>query len=102
MAWQKVAREDALDTEYPTPVSVGEKMIALYKVEGQVFGTSNVCTHQFALLSEGYIDGDCIECPLHQALFHIPTGKLQSGPTCDDLKTYPVKIENGDVFVDCD
>lgn len=102
MPWHKVAREDQIDADIPSAVSVGENLIALYKVNGQVYGTSNVCTHQFALLSDGYIDNDCIECPLHQALFHIPTGERQSGPTCDDLKTYPIKIENGDVFVDCD
>lgn len=100
MPWHKVAQEDQLDAEYPTAVSVGETLIALYKVDGQAYATSNVCTHQFALLSDGYVDGDCIECPLHQALFHIPTGKLQSGPTCDDLKTFPIKIEGGEVFVE--
>ena len=102
MAWQKVAREDQIDAEFPTAVSVGETLVALYNINGQIHATSNVCTHQFALLSDGFVDGDCIECPLHQALFHIPSGERQSGPTCDDLKTYPTKVEDGNVFVDCD
>ena len=102
MAWHEVASANDLQEEEATPVTVGKTMIALYKVGEQVYGTSNVCTHQFALMSDGFVDDDCIECPLHQARFHIPTGAYKDGPECADLKTYPVKIENGMVYVDCD
>jgi nitrite reductase/ring-hydroxylating ferredoxin subunit len=51
-------------------------------------------------MSDGYVDGDCIECPIHQALFHIPTGDVRSGPATEPLKTYPVKIEHDQVLVE--
>src|SRR5262249_52098878 len=41
-----------------------------------------------------------IECPLHQALFDIRTGKALSGPAAEDLGVYPVRIEGGDVLID--
>ena len=101
MAWQKALSENDIDPTYPTPVDIGEKSIAIYRLNDQVYATSNICTHEHAYLSDGYVENDCIECPLHQAVFHIPTGELRAGPSCDNLKTFPVKIENGEVFVDC-
>jgi 3-phenylpropionate/trans-cinnamate dioxygenase ferredoxin subunit len=40
-----------------------------------------------------------IECPLHQGRFDIPTGKPKSPPVCVHLKTYPVRIERGEVLL---
>jgi 3-phenylpropionate/trans-cinnamate dioxygenase ferredoxin subunit len=102
MAWHKVADKNELPEDEAFAVSVGNNLIALIRQGEQVYGTSNVCTHQFALMSDGFVDDDCIECPLHQARFHIVTGKVMSGPSCSDLKTYPVKIEDNLVFVECD
>jgi nitrite reductase/ring-hydroxylating ferredoxin subunit len=73
--------------------------VALYRIEGTVYATSDVCTHMFALLSEGYLDGDCIECPLHQALFHIPTGEVRSPPATEPISTYPTKKEADSILV---
>jgi 3-phenylpropionate/trans-cinnamate dioxygenase ferredoxin subunit len=102
MAWHKVANKEELPDEEAFPVSVGNTLIALIRQGEQVYGTSNVCTHQFALMSDGFVDDDCIECPLHQARFQIATGKVMSGPSCPDLKTYPVKIEDDQVYIECD
>jgi nitrite reductase/ring-hydroxylating ferredoxin subunit len=41
--------------------------IALYRCRGEFFATSDICTHAFALLSDGWLDGHEIECPLHGA-----------------------------------
>ncbi len=79
---------------------VGGERIAISNVEGELFCFHNVCTHAFALLSEGYLDGDLIECPLHQGVFCVRDGKAVEGPVDEDLKTYPVKIENGDILVE--
>lgn len=76
--------------------------IAIYRLADGYFATQNICTHQFAFLSEGYVVDGCIECPLHQAMFDIKTGKGQGGPAKEDLKTYPVKIEAGRILVQVD
>lgn len=81
-------------------VAVGGRDIALFKVKGEVFATSNFCTHGHALLCEGYLEGHEIECPLHQGRFDIRSGKAMCAPLTQDIRTYPVKIENGRVFVD--
>ena len=81
-------------------VEVGGKTIALYNLDGKVYATSDICTHAYACLSDGYIDGENIECPLHQGLFHIPTGKAVAAPASEDLKTYPVKLDGGAVYIE--
>jgi len=100
MTWHPVAKTEDVRAGEVLASDVGAESIALYRIDGQVYATSNVCTHAFALLSDGYLDGDCIECPIHQALFHVPTGEVRAPPAIDPLKTYPTKIEGDTVFVD--
>lgn len=75
--------------------------IALYHLPGgEVCATDNVCTHGQALLSEGWLTEDgCIECPLHAGLFDIRTGAGQGPPIDDDLRTYPARVEDGQILV---
>jgi naphthalene 1,2-dioxygenase system ferredoxin subunit len=75
-------------------VQLGGKEIALYEVEGEVFATDNICTHGHARLSDGFLEGKEIECPLHQGKFDICTGKALCAPLIDNIKTYAVRIEN--------
>jgi nitrite reductase/ring-hydroxylating ferredoxin subunit len=81
-------------------VDVAGEAVCLYNLGGTVYATQNVCTHAEASLAEGYIDGDCIECPLHQALFDIRTGKAKSAPATEDLRVYPVRVEGDAIRVD--
>lgn len=73
--------------------------IALYRVDGSVYASHDVCTHELAFMSQGYVDDDCIECPLHQALFHIPTGEVREGPATCALKTYPARDRDGRIAI---
>ena len=54
-----------------------------------------MCTHAYASLADGYIEGDIIECPLHGGCFEIKTGKVASAPATEDLRTYPVQSGRG-------
>ena len=46
-----------------------ERPVALVRSGGEWHALHNICTHQFALLSDGYVEDGCIECPLHQGRF---------------------------------
>ena len=59
-----------------------------------------MCTHATGLLADGWVEDGEIECPLHQARFDIRTGKALCEPATEDLRTYPVKVEGGDVLID--
>jgi nitrite reductase/ring-hydroxylating ferredoxin subunit len=100
MTWRIAAKESELRDNGVIGVIVEGQHVALYRVEGEVFATSDVCTHQFSLLSNGFVEGGCIECPLHAAQFDIKTGNVVSGPATTSIATYPVKRENGQVLVD--
>lgn len=75
----------------------GVGSVALFNVGGEFFATGNVCTHQIALLTEGYLDGDCVECPMHGGSFNVRTGAPMSFPCVTPLATYPVVVEDGRV-----
>jgi len=102
MAWQKVASLDTLRDGEAISIEVDGEMVALFRLGEAVYATSGMCTHEFALLADGFVEpaDATIECPLHQALFDIRTGKALSGPAAEDLAVYPVRIEGGDVLID--
>lgn len=98
--WHKVANAEDVPAGGALQVNVGNEVIAVYNLDGKLYATSDICTHQEAFLSEGYIEGDTVECPLHQALFHIPTGKVLREPAIVDLKTYPVQQKDGFIYIE--
>ena len=98
--WQHVASMSDLEEDEPFRVRVDDTQIALCRLGDEVFAIDNICTHDYAELSDGFIEGDCIECPLHQAQFDIRTGKALTAPAVEDLATYPCRVDGDDVLVD--
>lgn len=98
--WIDAAAEDAVPQEDVVAVQIAGKEVALYGVDGEVYATDNICTHGHARLCDGFLEDGEIECPLHQGKFDVRTGKAMCAPLTEDIRTYPVKIENGRVFVD--
>jgi 3-phenylpropionate/trans-cinnamate dioxygenase ferredoxin subunit len=81
-------------------VRVGEREIAIYHLPGEEFrATDNVCSHEFALLSEGWLENGCIECPLHAAQFDVRTGKALCAPADTDIAVFELKVEGDDLLV---
>lgn len=99
MEWIKVASAKELGDDEVKTVSAAGHAIALYCLEGRYFATDAFCTHGKALLSEGFVEHGCVECPLHQGRFDIRTGKALCAPVTMDLRTHEVRREGDDVFV---
>ena len=97
--WVDAAAVDALPDDDVIGVDLDGKSLALYKVEGAVFATDNICTHGHARLCDGFLEGHEIECPLHQGKFDIRDGRALCAPLSEDIKIYPVKIEGNRIFV---
>lgn len=83
-------------------VQVAGKEIALYEVDGEVFATDNVCTHGQARMSDGFLEGRELECPMHQGRFDVCTGQALCALLSENLKTYAVRIENMRVMLQLD
>jgi nitrite reductase/ring-hydroxylating ferredoxin subunit len=98
--WIKAAKAADFADGDVRGVEIDGVSVAIYRVEDEFYATGNVCTHAFALLSDGYLDDCIIECPLHAGRFDIRTGRALGEPVVTDIAAYPVKIEGGDVLVD--
>jgi nitrite reductase/ring-hydroxylating ferredoxin subunit len=83
-------------------VETGDLIVAVFNIEGQFYVTDDQCTHGPGSLSEGYIDGDVVECNFHNGQFDIRTGEVVSPPCMIPVRTYPVTVENGAVTIEVD
>lgn len=99
MTWHKATDLSALGNKSVVGIEVNGQEIAIYSVDGEYFATSNICTHQFAIMSDGFVEDGCIECPLHQARFDIRTGAVIDGPAEAALAIFPVKIDGASIMV---
>lgn len=97
--WVVACQGDALAEGEPVSVTIDGVEIALYRVGDIAFATDGVCTHGSAQLCDGFQEGYEIECPLHQGRFDIRNGKALCEPLVEDIRTYPAKIENGNILV---
>jgi naphthalene 1,2-dioxygenase system ferredoxin subunit len=100
--WIDAAAADALPEDDVIGMVVGGRDIALYSVDGEVYATDNVCTHGQARLCDGFLEGHEIECPLHQGKFDVRNGTPMCDPVTESIRTYPVKIEAGRVYLALD
>jgi nitrite reductase/ring-hydroxylating ferredoxin subunit len=81
-------------------VETGDLILAVYNVDGEFYVTDDTCTHGPGSLSEGYIDGDVVECNFHQGQFNIRTGEVVLPPCMVPIKTYPVAVIDGKVTIE--
>ena len=99
MAWQRVASVAEVADDKGLQVKIGTTEVAIFRVGEALYALEAICPHAEAWLADGFIDDDRIECPLHQALFHIPTGEVRSAPATRPLRVYPVRRVDADILV---
>lgn len=76
-------------------------VIAVFRVGDEVYALDDLCSHDEASLSEGEIvDHCCVKCPRHGSKFDLRTGRPLNLPATKPVRTYGVKIRNGEVFVE--
>lgn len=97
--WVTVAVATELSAGSTCTASVHGRDIAIYNVDGQYYATDDVCTHAYARLSLGFLEGHEIECPLHFGRFDIRTGKGLCAPIETDLRTYKVRVEGDKIQI---
>jgi nitrite reductase/ring-hydroxylating ferredoxin subunit len=98
--WVRVASKTEVPENSVIGVRVGKLDLAVYHLEGDEFrATENVCTHEYAQLSDGWLENGEIECPLHAGRFDVRTGKPLCPPVEKDLPVYELRVEGGDLLV---
>lgn len=99
MEWKRVASASELGPGEVKRVFVAGIDIALCNLAGSLYAIDNICTHAYACLSDGYFEGDELECPLHGGRFNVKTGAAGGGIVTEDLRRFAVRVDGDDVFV---
>jgi 3-phenylpropionate/trans-cinnamate dioxygenase ferredoxin subunit len=98
--WIEACASDAIEDEEVLRFDHGGRTYAIYRSpEGDYFATDGLCTHEKIHLADGFVMDDIIECPKHNGRFNYKTGEARGAPVCVNLGTYPVKVEDGRVFI---
>ena len=97
--FQRVASVGQIEDGCAIEVTVGEDVIAVFRLGNDYYATAGVCTHAYARLAEGYVEDNVIECPYHGGSFDIRTGQALAAPCTTDLRTYPLRIEGDAILV---
>ena len=95
----RACSSDDLPLGESTRVLGGPEPIAVFHTDEGLFAISDTCTHQDASLSEGWVEGCAVECPLHEAGFDLRTGMPTCLPAKRPVTTYPVEVVDGVVWV---
>ena len=97
--WIYVCEKGDIEVEDLKRFDYQDKTFCIYHIEDGFFATDGICTHESVHLEEGLVMDGEIECPMHQGIFDIKTGKAKSPPACEDLKSYPIKVEENKIYI---
>lgn len=100
--WVHIASVQDIEEGRPYLVALDDRDLTLYRIGTQVWVTDDACTHAEASLAEGHLEGCVIQCPRHGGAFDVKTGKPVRMPAVRPLTTYPVRINDNDVYVSLD
>jgi 3-phenylpropionate/trans-cinnamate dioxygenase ferredoxin subunit len=68
--------------------------------DGELFALDDTCTHEKASLTDGWVEGCFVECPLHGARFDLRTGEPDDdSPTDRPVRTHQVSVVDGEVYL---
>ena len=98
--WIEACAVGDIDEEDLLRFDHGNRTYCIYNTSEGFFASDGYCTHEDEHLENGIVIDCVIECPLHQGRFDLRTGRALSAPVCVDLKTWPVKVEDGRVYID--
>ena len=97
--WIEVATVADTPPGSSSELVAGDRIIALFNVDGEYYALDGVCPHQGGPLGKGLLNGEIVTCPWHGWQFNVCTGQHQTTQSlCHE--SFPVKIDAGSVFVD--
>lgn len=97
--WHFAGNVQDFEDEDVEQLKVGPLAVAVYRAQGQFYATQDLCTHERAYLSDGVVIDCIVECPFHQGRFDVRSGKAMGAPVIVPLKTYPLKVVDGRIYV---
>ena len=98
--WVKVARQGDIEPGRAVVVELNRKKIAVFFVNNAYYAVDDTCSHASGPLSEGEVNGLEVTCPWHGAKFNIQSGQALEEPACDNIQSYPLKMEGQDILLE--
>ena len=99
--WIMVCATGDIATEDVMRFDHAGRTFAVYRSpDDRFYATDGLCTHEKVHLADGLVMDNIIECPKHNGRFDYRSGEAKGAPVCVNLRTYPVKVDAGQVFID--
>jgi 3-phenylpropionate/trans-cinnamate dioxygenase ferredoxin subunit len=98
--WIDAIAFDDIDEEDVMRFDHAGQTYAIYRIDGEVYASDGLCTHEHVHLGDGLVMGHVIECPKHNGRFDVRDGRPLGAPVCEKLRTYPAKVAGGRVLIE--
>jgi nitrite reductase/ring-hydroxylating ferredoxin subunit len=100
MAFERVAELAQIPSDCGLRVRMAGREVGLYRIGDRVYAMDNLCPHAGYPLHEGELDGTWVICPGHGWAFDVITGLAPGEIEEEPLERYPVRVEDGAVWID--
>lgn len=97
--WVRVARSGQVPEGYVRRFFADGVELAVARLGGSVYATSNYCTHLDCLLSSGKLIDDGIQCSCHGSVFDLQSGEPIYPPATVPIETFQTRETNAEIFV---
>ena len=98
--WIEACAADAVSKDDVLRFDHGDMTFCIYRTsDDRYYATGGLCTHAGFHLSSGFVMDHIIECPKHNGRFDFTTGQAKGAPACTNLRTYPVKVKAGKIYL---
>jgi len=104
--WLKVGLVSDMSVDSGVNFKHGDEQIAIFNFgHDEWYASQNLCPHKEQMVMSRGLLGDAkgepkITCPLHKYSFSLKDGKCMADEKDWCLKTYPVKVEDGSVYLE--
>lgn len=79
-------------------VTVGERVVALFNVEGTIYALDGLCRHAGGPLGNGTLQGDVVTCPWHGWQYNVKSGQHCLTPRIQQDR-FDVEVRGDEVYV---
>ncbi len=102
-AWRPLCAAGDVEIGMPLRVETeGLPPLAVFHLEEGFYVTDDTCTHGKASLSDGFVEGDEIECPWHSGKFCVKDGRATALPAIEPIRAYRTRVVDGRVCIATD
>jgi nitrite reductase/ring-hydroxylating ferredoxin subunit len=97
--WVRVAAVDDIKPGDVIQVEVDDEPVVVANTGSEFLATTDICSHEYVLLHDGWLEGETIECPQHGSKFDMRTGEVLNPPATQPIAVYEVKVNGSDVYL---